>query len=227
MPLFNALSAADVSVIRNTVSPMASSASGTSSHHLSPQGSVGNFTPVQSPPATSRYDTETLSVPGRVTPLDETGGMAFGQQSGPPATAKQVQQLLSLLQAAGHSDFRDARGPLGFTQRQAAGKFSRDEADAFIETLEAEAELDAGAPDGRSADATEAPATDERSGASPGRVHPAAGAAARTVAGNRERPAVAQRGARASTSDAVLRRIPTEELAAELQRRGWVVMEPD
>jgi hypothetical protein len=53
--------------------------------------------------------------------------MAFGQASGPPATAKQVQELLSLLQDAGHSDFRDARGPMGFTQRQAAGKFTRDE----------------------------------------------------------------------------------------------------
>ena len=49
--------------------------------------------------------------------------MAFGQQSGPPATAKQVQELLSLLHEAGHADFRDARGPMGFTQRQAGGKF--------------------------------------------------------------------------------------------------------
>src|SRR3954464_13266385 len=64
--------------------------------------------------------------------------MAFGQQSGPPASAKQVQDLLALLQAAGHSDFRDARGPMGFTQRQAAGKFTRDEVAAFIEQLEAD-----------------------------------------------------------------------------------------
>ncbi len=62
--------------------------------------------------------------------------MAFGQQSGPPASAKQVQVLVALLADAGHSDFRDARGPLGFTQRQAAGKFTRDEADAFIAQLE-------------------------------------------------------------------------------------------
>ena len=66
--------------------------------------------------------------------------MAFGQQSGPPATAKQVQELLSLLHEAGHADFRDARGPMGFTQRQAGGKFSRDEAAAFIEQLQHEAE---------------------------------------------------------------------------------------
>ena len=66
--------------------------------------------------------------------------MAFGQQSGPPATARQVKELLDLLQGAGHSDFRDARGPMGFTQRQAGGKFTRDEADTFIEQLQLEAE---------------------------------------------------------------------------------------
>src|SRR4051794_41655837 len=62
--------------------------------------------------------------------------MAFGKQSGFPASARQVQELLGLLQEAGHTDFRDARGPMGFTQRQAGGKFTRDEADAFIAQLE-------------------------------------------------------------------------------------------
>jgi hypothetical protein len=62
--------------------------------------------------------------------------VAFGQQSGLPASAQQVRELLGLLQAAGHIDFRDARGPMGFTQRQAAGKFSRDEAAALIDRLE-------------------------------------------------------------------------------------------
>jgi hypothetical protein len=61
--------------------------------------------------------------------------MAFGQQAGPPASAKLVRELLDLLKEAGHSDFRDARGPLGFTQRQAAGKFTRDEATEFIGQL--------------------------------------------------------------------------------------------
>ena len=64
--------------------------------------------------------------------------MAFGQSAGPPATGKQIRELLELLEAAGHSDFRDARGPMGFTQRQAGGKFTRDEADEFIERLETE-----------------------------------------------------------------------------------------
>ena len=61
--------------------------------------------------------------------------MAFGQQQGPPASARQVQELLAFLQESGHSDFRDARGPMGFTQRQAAGKFTRTEADLFLEQL--------------------------------------------------------------------------------------------
>jgi hypothetical protein len=47
-----------------------------------------------------------------------------------------VEQLLALLKDAGHTGFRDARGPLGFTQRQAAGKFTRDEVAAFIGQLQ-------------------------------------------------------------------------------------------
>lgn len=108
--------------------------------------------------------------------------MAFGQQAGPPATARQVQELLSLLHDAGHTDFRDARGPMGFTQRQAAGKFTRDEAEAFIDRLQ-----EAGTVD-------DAPA---------GEPVPKLSAAARALA-----------------------RVPDPELAAELQRRGWIVIEP-
>lgn len=112
--------------------------------------------------------------------------MAFGQQSGPPANQKQVRELLELLEAAGHADFRDARGPMGFTQRQAGGKFTRDEAEAFIAQLEAE-------------------------------VH---GDAPPSVA----RPTV--RAVRPSAAEQALRDASDELLAAELQRRGWVVMEP-
>ena len=109
--------------------------------------------------------------------------MAFAQQSGPPASTRQVQQLLTLLQEAGHSDFRDARGPMGFTQRQAGGKFTRQEAAAFIERLE-EGDSDKSSP----------PAV--RSTASP------------------------------SVDERTLRRIPTEQLAIELERRGWIVIGP-
>jgi hypothetical protein len=63
--------------------------------------------------------------------------MPFGQQSGPPASSKQLRDLLVALQEAGHVDFRDARGPMGFSQRQAGGKFTREEADEIIERLRA------------------------------------------------------------------------------------------
>lgn len=128
--------------------------------------------------------------------------MAFGSPTGPPASAQQVKQLTALVLAAGHTDFRDARGPLQLTQRQAAGKFTRDEADALIERLEAEADPEAQGGDG---------ATDQ-SDAPPRTSVP------------RARPASGVR--RATPSPASLRAVPSEKLAAELQRRGWVVLEP-
>jgi hypothetical protein len=117
--------------------------------------------------------------------------MAFGQQSGPPATGKQVQELLALLQEAGHSDFRDARGPMGFNQRQAGGKFSRDEAAAFIEQLQNDAEQ-----------------TDD--------TPPPANSSSRAVA-PKSRP---------SATEQALAKFTTAQLAAEVQRRGWIVVEP-
>lgn len=118
--------------------------------------------------------------------------MAFGQPSGPPASAKQLQELLALLHAAGHADFRDARGPMGFTQRQAGGKFTRDEADAFIARLQEWEEI------AENADAVPTPAISA------------------TV-----RPTPKKTAAERS-----LKAVPSEILAAELQQRGWVVLEP-
>lgn len=120
--------------------------------------------------------------------------MAFGQPSGPPASAKQVRELLDLLIAAGHADFKDARGPMGFTQRQAGGKFTRDEADEFIVRLQEEAEL--------------AEATGQAPEPAPPAVVPRPKSAARPAATRS------------------LAKVPDEELAAELQRRGWVVVQP-
>ena len=74
--------------------------------------------------------------------------MAFSQSAGPQASARQVQELLALLQEAGYTGFRDARGPMGFNQRQGGGKFTRDEVDAFIDRLQVEG--DAGADGDRS-----------------------------------------------------------------------------
>jgi len=111
--------------------------------------------------------------------------MAIGQQSGPPARHRQVQTLLELLGNAGYSGFRDARGAMGFTQRQAGGKFTSDEADAFIEELE-EAEHNGTIPIAKAA--TPAP--------------------------------------KASGADKALEKLSDQQLATELQRRGWIVMEP-
>ena len=109
--------------------------------------------------------------------------MAFGQQSGPPAPANRVRELLDLLREAGHTDFRDARHPMGFTQRQAGGKFTRDEADAFIEQLQ-------------------------------------------QAAPNEDAPPPSRRAVRPSAAERALRDVSSELLAAELQRRGWIVAEP-
>jgi hypothetical protein len=112
--------------------------------------------------------------------------MSIGQPSGPPATQRQVKELLGLLQEAGHTDFRDARGPMHFTQRQAGGRFTRDEADTFIEQLQ-EAEANGDSPDSGT---------------------------------------VAPRAPRLSAAEQTLRRMSASDLAAELQRRGWIVIEP-
>ncbi len=118
---------------------------------------------------------------------DENGRMAFGQPAGPPASYRQVQQLTDLILAAGHVDFRDARGPLGLNQRQAGGKFTRDEAEELIARLETEAVAEPG------------PETS---------------------------PAVAPLRRREAERLALVHKLPDDLLAAELQRRGWVVMEP-
>lgn len=110
--------------------------------------------------------------------------MPFGQSAGPPASPRQVHELLALLHHAGYTDFRDARGPMGFTQRQAGGKFTREEAQAFIDRLQ--------------------DAAHEETPPAPAAPHPA----------------------RLSAAERALRDLPAEALAAELQRRGWIVMEP-
>jgi hypothetical protein len=109
--------------------------------------------------------------------------MAFGQQAGPPASARQVQELTQLVQAAGHEGFREARHPLGLNQRQAGGRFTRDEADALISLLQA---TDDAAP-------------------------PMSGATA---------------APRVDAAQKVLRVMPADQLAIELERRGWTVIPP-
>lgn len=121
--------------------------------------------------------------------------MSFGQTA-PPATAKQVQYLLSLVQKAGHAGFRDARGPLGLTQRQATGKFSRNEASTLIDVLLAES-----------------PSDDD---SAPGEGGARSGLGESISAADRLESERAE----------VLRGMPAGLLAAELERRAWTVTAP-
>ena len=132
--------------------------------------------------------------------------MAFGDSTGPPANGRQLRELLELLEAAGHSDYRDARGPMGFTQRQAAGKFTSSEADEFIERLQIEIHGDGPPPGSHSPPPARAP-------------KPKAATAA-------PRSKTTGKAAAAAPQATPLSDIPVEELAAEIQRRGWVVIEP-
>lgn len=118
--------------------------------------------------------------------------MAFGQQSGPPASSKQVRELLELVRRAGHTGFRDGRGAMGLTQRQSGGKFTSDEATALIEALQ-QAELEGGESGPAAPSLPDGPTRQEK-----------------------------QEAAQVNR----LRGIRSEVLAGELQRRGWVVLEP-
>jgi hypothetical protein len=102
---------------------------------------------------------------------------------------------------AGHDGFRDGRGPLGLTQRQAAGKFSKAEASTLIDLL----------------------LNGEASGDDGGR----------NDGGRHDSGPTAIRGERISATERLaldraelLRGMPAELLAGELQRRRWAVMAP-
>ena len=129
--------------------------------------------------------------------------MAFGQQAGPPATARQIRRLGELLAAAGHPDFRSARAELGLNQRQAGGRFTRDEADELIALLEGDG-----------------------SGPAPGESPTAATEPTRHPEGPARRPTPPPTANRARAARADLRHVASEDLAAELQRRGWAVLQP-
>jgi len=116
--------------------------------------------------------------------IDQTVFMAFGQAAGPPATHKQIDELLDLLMDAGFESFKEARYPMDFSQRQAGGKFTRDEADEFIEKMQERSDIE------------------------------------------EESIAPVMKVKKPSPANQALRKFPAEELAAELQRRGWIVAEP-
>lgn len=149
--------------------------------------------------------------------------MAFGQSSGPPATGKQLNELLELLAAAGHSDFRDARGPMGFTQRQAGGKFTRDEADAFIEQLQSELDGD-GPPAGSTPPASTGSAS--RPSKIAPRKQPTGSSSIKRRPPAKRSPSPKRPSPKRPSAVPGLEDVSSEDLAAELQSRGWVVLEP-
>ena len=73
---------------------------------------------------------------------------------------------------------------MDFTQRQAGGKFTRDEADEYIAKLREQDEIES------------------------------------------ESVAPVVKAKRPSSASQALQKFPADELAAELQRRGWIVAEP-
>lgn len=120
--------------------------------------------------------------------------MSFGQQSGPPASAKQVALILSLLNADGF-DFATARHRYGLSQRQARGKFTIGEASELIDRLQAEAD---GGADGANGE----PIVFD------------------------DLVAIKAQDKIDTHRAALLRGIPAEVLADELERRGWAVIPP-
>lgn len=131
--------------------------------------------------------------------------MSFRSPSGPPASAKQIEYLASLLDERDLGTFREARYHLGLTQRQAAGKFTVGEASELIDRLVAgELEPIDGGDTPTSIATRNDPASELRTSIEVDR------AAARQL---RER-------------EELVSGLPADLLADELQRRGWCCIPP-
>lgn len=128
--------------------------------------------------------------------------MAFGQAAGPPASARRVAELAAVLEALGYDSFREARHPIGLTQRQAAGKFTTGEVDELLERLEPEA--------------------DQATGEAPPATPSSPSVAPRSAAAE----ARAQARRRAADEELVVR-LDAEVLATELTNRGWCCIPPE
>ncbi len=141
--------------------------------------------------------------------------MAFGQSAGPPASAREIAELAELLRQAGYDSFREARHPFDLNQRQAGGKFTRDEADGLIERLTAAAAI-AGAQDGSPGGSPEGGSTDPSAGPERAQLPKPARPTSRP---RRPTPEPVADGAS-------LAAVPDEVLADELARRGWMCVPP-
>ena len=62
--------------------------------------------------------------------------MAFSAPPGPPASPRRIEELAQRLESLGLGTFREARHQLGLNQRQSKGKFTEDEVDRLLASLE-------------------------------------------------------------------------------------------
>lgn len=143
--------------------------------------------------------------------------MAFGQAAGPPASALEIAELAELLRQAGYDSFREARHPFDLNQRQAGGKFTRDEAAELIERLTAAADVASGRDGPPGSPAAPEPADAPKS-TKPRAARPTK--AAGPTSGLR-RP-----GDEPVPDGPSLAPVPDEVLADELVRRGWMCIPP-
>lgn len=125
--------------------------------------------------------------------------MAFGQSAGPPASPKRVAELAAVHEARGFDSFREARHPIGLTQRQAAGRFTNAEVEELLARLESEPG-DGGEPDGG---------------------EPAGG---ESVGGEPTAARVDRR--RRSQQEELVVRLDAGVMATELVNRGWCCIPP-
>ena len=112
-------------------------------------------------------------------------------------------QLSAVVKQAGHESFRDARHPLGLTQRQAGGKFTKQEASELIDRLQDGGDGDVDSP---------------RPSVSPGQLRLSTAPPARSEDRSAERLQ--------SRRDEAVAALPSDDLAAELTRRGWTCTPP-
>ena len=120
--------------------------------------------------------------------------------------------MLELLQNAGHADFKDARGPMGFNQRQAAGRFTADEAQALIDQLQqAEYEADQQAQATGSSERKQEQEQEQEQ-----EPEHTEGAPKRNGMTDEER----------AEMERAVRSASTKSLVLEVRRRGWIVTKP-
>jgi hypothetical protein len=145
---------------------------------------------------------------------------------GPPASTKQLQYLLSLIQGAGHSGFRDARRPLGLTLRQAGGKFTVGEASELIDRLLTEAGSHTSVNSATRVFGRRPPENSGPAFSGPPENRSTPQTLAESILRDRTKLG-SETQSLADSRTELIRGVPAEMLADELARRGWMVVPPN